>query len=102
MANYDNQPARYGTAAAGAVGAIDEGLRVAPGEEKCGAERGETEQGNRLHALEGWTEASPGSDASLRLGSEKANTTLRRQGVRTSVKTVERRSPPTTTEPRPR
>jgi FtsH-binding integral membrane protein len=29
MANYDNQPARYGTAAArGAVGAIDEGLRA--------------------------------------------------------------------------
>jgi len=28
MANYENQPARYGTSAAGAVGAIDEGLRA--------------------------------------------------------------------------
>ena len=27
MANYDNQPARYGTSATGAVGAVDEGLR---------------------------------------------------------------------------
>jgi len=28
MANYENQPARYGASAAGAVGAIDEGLRA--------------------------------------------------------------------------
>jgi len=28
MANYENQPARYGTSAAGAAGAIDEGLRA--------------------------------------------------------------------------
>ena len=28
MANYENQPSRYGAAAAGAVGAIDEGLRA--------------------------------------------------------------------------
>jgi hypothetical protein len=28
MANYENQPVRYGASAAGAVGAIDAGLRA--------------------------------------------------------------------------